>query len=153
MMNNTVKKLQSYDERVKLDLGCGDLKPVGYIGIDIKRTQGVDIVASALYLPIRAESIDEVRCHHLIEHFIPSEATACIKEIHRVLKKEGKAYLKIDRDWSLKRLIKKDPTHKHRYSVGEVRSMVEMFSIKKVKQKVYFYDKKLKNKIFAELVK
>ena len=148
-----MKRSPCLDEEVKLDLGCGDFKPKGYIGIDVRKTCEADIVASALHLPIRSGSVDEIRCHHLIEHLVPLEAEACIKEIYRVLKVNGRAHLKIDRDWSLKRLLKKDPTHKYRYNVNEVLSMVKDFGVKKVKRKIYLYNGRLKNKIFAELRK
>jgi len=48
--------------------------------------------------------------------------------------------LKIDKDWSKKRLFKKDPTHKYRYSKKEIKNLTRKFKESKIKDKIYFFN-------------
>jgi len=116
------------NKKVKIDIGCGKNKKEGFIGIDIDPNSDADIIASALDLPFEESSVDEINCSHLVEHFWPEEAQKFFDEIYRVLKKGGIANLKIDRDWSERRLLRKDPEHKKRYSVEEIKEMVKKFN-------------------------
>jgi len=146
--------MNSKDKKIRIDIGCGKNKKEGFIGIDIDPNSDADIIASALDLPFNDSSIDEINCSHLVEHFSPGEARKFFDEICRVLKKGGVANLKIDRDWTESRLLKKDPTHKHRYSVKEIKEMLKKISQKKVKDKIYFFRwNKPRRKIFVELTK
>jgi len=140
---------------VKLDIGCGKNKREGFIGIDIDPNSDADIIVSALSLPFDDDSVDEIHSSHLVEHFSPKEAEKFFAEIYRVLKKGSRAFLKIDTDWTKKRLLQKDPTHKHRYSVREIKKMLRQFNFSqsKVKRKIYLINFHLRNKIFVELVK
>jgi len=123
---------------IKLDIGCGKNKKKGFIGVDIDPHSNADIISSALELPFGDESIDEIHSSHLVEHFSLKEAKVFFDEIYRVLKKDSKAFLKIDKDWSKKRLFKKDSTHKHRYSKKEIKNLSSRFGKVKVKDKIYF---------------
>ena len=136
---------------MKLDIGCGRNKKQGFIGLDISRDSNADIIATALRLPFRVATASEIICSHLVEHLHPEEAQQLFDEIFRVLKQGGRARLKIDRDWSRGRLLKKDPEHKHRYSANEIRDMVQRFTFKTVKQRIYLLEWKLRTKIFVEL--
>jgi len=139
---------------VKIDIGCGKNKKAGFIGVDIDPDSDADVIASALNLPFDDDSIDEVYSSHLVEHFTPEEAHIFFNEIYRVLKKGGKIYLKIDRDWTKKRLLKKDITHQYRFSAKEIRQLASKFSKVEVKNRIYFLKFYLpKNKIFVWLEK
>jgi len=141
---------------IKLDIGCGNKKREGYIGIDINKDTGADIVASAFKLPFEVSSVDAIHSSHLVEHFDPTEVKKFFAEIYRVLKKGAKASLKVDTDWTKKILLSKDPTHKHRYSVRELKKILQQFNFSesKVEKKIYFIERKyFRNKIFIELVK
>ena len=144
---------QLLHDLVLLDIGCGRNKKQGFIGLDISRDSNADIIAIASSLPLKGEMVSEINCSHLGEHLCPDEAQQFFDEIFRVLKPGGVARLKIDRDWSKSMLLKKDPGHKYRYSVNEIKNMVQKFSFKKVKQKIYLFDFKLRNKIIVELRK
>ena len=52
-----------------LDIGCGKNKKRGCIGLDLRKTGSVDVVADARKLPFREEAFDHVYSSHLIEHF------------------------------------------------------------------------------------
>ncbi len=142
------------DKKIKIDIGCGGNKRKGFIGVDLDEKTNPDIVASALNLPFDNNSVDEVFSAHLVEHFDPQEAQQFFDEIYRVLKKGGGAGVKVDKDWSKRILMAKDPTHKYRYKEKELLSMVNKFSQKEVKDKIYFFKiYQPRRKIFISLVK
>ena len=145
--------MENPKEALKVDIGCGREKKPGFVGLDIDVESDADVVASALSLPFKDNSLEEINCSHLVEHFTPDDAQKFFNEIYRVLKLGGKAVMKIDRDWSKKRLLKKDPDHKKRYSAKEIKEMVGMFSFLKVEKKIYRYGWHLRTKIFVELRK
>lgn len=87
-----------------LDVGCGSggfvsqFEYWNYVGIDLsssnvekaRRDTGKSFaVADALKLPFSDESFDRIICCEVLEHFVPSEQTALLWEMRRVLKKNG----------------------------------------------------------------
>jgi ubiquinone/menaquinone biosynthesis C-methylase UbiE len=82
------KKLQSKEE-IHIELGCGNQKPEGKIGIDIVPLDGVDIVANIeeglAFIP--DSTVDSISSRHFLEHVQNYELL--IKEIHRILKSNG----------------------------------------------------------------
>lgn len=142
------------DKNIKIDIGCGHNKQEGFIGVDLDKTTNPDIVSSALNLPFDDNSVDEVFSAHLVEHFDPQEAQQFFNEIYRVLKTGCKADIKVDKDWSNRRLMKKDLTHKYRYKEEEILKMVDKFSKKEVNDKIYFFRiYQPRRKIFVNLIK
>ncbi|MGB8699020.1 MAG: methyltransferase domain-containing protein, partial [Thermosynechococcaceae cyanobacterium] len=72
-------------DRIRIDLGCGMRKAVGFIGIDINPAPGVDIVADlSKSFPFEDSSIDEVRAHDFIEHL--PDRLQTMNEIWRICK-------------------------------------------------------------------
>lgn len=73
----------------KLDLACGNNKADGFIGVDIARTDVVDVVWDLTLAPwpFEDDSIDEARCSHFLEHLGPEERIVFMNELWRVLKK------------------------------------------------------------------
>jgi predicted SAM-dependent methyltransferase len=63
---------------MRLDIGCGNHKDLGWTGIDIQRLPGVDIVHDLnLYpWPVDSDSVDEAKAWHIVEHIPP----ACVTE-------------------------------------------------------------------------
>jgi SAM-dependent methyltransferase len=78
---------------VRLDVGCGELKR-GDIGIDIRLTKVVDVIADCNYLPFRDQIFDEVSSTTLLEHCL--NPFNVLKEQVRVLKKGGKLRCETD---------------------------------------------------------
>ena len=77
-------------EPIKLDLGCGKFKQAGYIGVDRRPGEGVDVVADLTKPWMWAtSSVDELRCSHMIEHLTPKERVHFVNEAYRVLKPKG----------------------------------------------------------------
>ncbi|MCL5281646.1 MAG: methyltransferase domain-containing protein [Planctomycetes bacterium] len=86
-------KMLSGPEPVILDLGCGQRKRPGRIGIDRVDLPQVDIVADLEaglpFLPER--SVDEIHCRSVLEHIENFEHL--LAEMVRVLKDSGRAHI------------------------------------------------------------
>ena len=77
-------------EKVRLDLGCGDNKRRGFIGIDSIKLNDVDVVHNLNKgIPYKNNSVDEIFTRSTLEHL--DNPQFILEEIHRVLKKGGKA--------------------------------------------------------------
>lgn len=77
---------------IKLNIGCGQKKKEGYIGID-KEDYGQEYVRDIekYCLPFSDNSVDEIFCEHTLEHL--DNPMFVINEFWRVLKPEGKAII------------------------------------------------------------
>jgi SAM-dependent methyltransferase len=86
-------KIINSTEPVIVELGCGKKKKPGRIGVDKVDLPQADIVADIedglSFLPDK--SVDQIHCRSVLEHIKNFENV--IKEIVRVLKKDGKAYI------------------------------------------------------------
>ena len=80
------------DTSIRLNLGCGNKKVDGFIGVDIK---DADIVADIRDLPFEDESVDEIMAIHVCEHAYQHEIVAMIREWLRVLKPNGMMALEL----------------------------------------------------------
>jgi FkbM family methyltransferase len=70
---------------LRVDIGCGDSKPDGFIGVDICPGDKVDIVADiSQAFPFEDDSVDELRAYDIIEH-LPDRLNT-MNEIWRVCK-------------------------------------------------------------------
>lgn len=80
---------------MKLDLGCGTRKKEGFIGVDSRRFDGVDVVCNlgSERWPWGDETVEEIHCSHMVEHLKPEERIHFANEMHRVLKRGAKALL------------------------------------------------------------
>lgn len=68
---------------LKLHLGCGESHLNGYVNLDfppsehtIQMTQGADAFADITKIKFPAQSVDEIRSHHVFEHFDRQTALA-----------------------------------------------------------------------------
>jgi SAM-dependent methyltransferase len=83
----------SSNEPVAVELGCGNTKMEGRIGIDRLDTPSVDIVADIeLGLPFLPDnSVDAIHSHSFFEHV--DRFQNLVREVVRVLKPNGKCHL------------------------------------------------------------
>lgn len=83
------KELCKDRSRIVLDLGCGNIKKPGMIGIDIVNTSATDIVADIEKgLPfVPDQSVDEIYSSHFMEHL--EDINPLLADVHRILKPDG----------------------------------------------------------------
>lgn len=76
-----------------LELGCGRNKLPGAIGVDLNpEATAADVIADLNRpLPFAANSFDEVRAVHVIEHL--DDVVPAVGEMHRVTRAGGRIYL------------------------------------------------------------
>lgn len=75
---------------IRLDIGCGPTVEDGWIGVDPAGTDSGVMKNNAWDLAIVLDgSVDEIRCHHALEHFPPDKLDATMAEWLRVLKPGG----------------------------------------------------------------
>lgn len=69
----------------KLDLGCGDRKEPGFLGVDHVALPGVDLVVNLENYPwdIESDSVFELRASHYVEHV--KDLKSFMEECYRIL--------------------------------------------------------------------
>ena len=83
-------------DKIKLHLGCGEKYLEGYINIDFPEEEhSVMRVKADVYKDIRTlqydeNSVDEIRTHHMFEHFPRAEALQLLLQWRKWLKPDGK---------------------------------------------------------------
>jgi hypothetical protein len=80
---------------MRIDLGCGKKKREGFIGVDIRQFDGVDVVCDLGKdaWPWSDSTVEEVHCSHLVEHLKPEERIHFVNELWRVMKPGAKAMI------------------------------------------------------------
>jgi SAM-dependent methyltransferase len=105
---------------MKIDLGCGEKKKEGYIGLDQYAMSGVDHVLKigTEIWPFENESVDEAYSNNFLEHLSnlngANERVHFFNELFRVLRPGAKAFIAIPH-WNSNRYYG-DPTHKEPFS-------------------------------------
>lgn len=134
-----------------LDVGCGDRKVGGAIGIDIAKLPGVDIVhdLNKFPWPFKNNTFDEVYMLEVIEHL--ENTVKVMEEIYRILKKGGKLQIRVVY-WNHMHSAS-DPTHIKKFNevtweffTGK-RKMYYTSAVFKLKKFEFTYDS-LARKIF-----
>lgn len=99
------------DQPFKLDIGCGERKQEGHVGIDIAACPGVDHVMDVRNYPwpIASDSVDGIFTSHFFEHLSGPERIPFMDECWRVLK-TGSQMVIICPYWTSRRAVQ-DPTH------------------------------------------
>ena len=94
-----------------LDLGCGQAKRQGAVGIDLRPGPGVDIVhdLNRFPWPLEDNRFELVLCSHVLEHL--ADLPAVMSEIHRVCKPGARVQIITPHFSSLNSW--EDPTHMH----------------------------------------
>lgn len=105
------KKKRTIVQKMLLDVGCGHNKQAGYIGMDKRAVDGVDIIHDAEYLPwpIDDDSCAVITMSHLIEHIKPWLQIDVINECWRVMEMGGLLFIATPYATSFG--YSQDPTH------------------------------------------
>lgn len=121
----TAKMLETFSQKqdFALDIGCGKKRwdkwyKCPYIGIDIYKESKADVFARGCWLPFKDNVFSFVSMFSVLEYI--ERDNDVLKEIHRVLKPEGKLLLISQNKRATDANIKKDSSkallHKHVYS-------------------------------------
>lgn len=95
-------------DKVKVDLGCGNWKPDGFLGVDIVSGSNVDIVANLTQeFPFASNTIDYVRAHDIVEHL--PDRIYTMNEIWRISRPNAIADIRVPSTDG--RGAFQDPTH------------------------------------------
>lgn len=110
-----------------LDVGCGESKQKGYIGMDRRNVQGVDVVWDIesvapipWYLrkfenvkpepwPIPSGVVDKLLMSHVMEHISPQASLSVMNELWRVMHWHGQLLMVVPHGSSFG--FQQDPTH------------------------------------------
>ncbi|MGB9676570.1 MAG: class I SAM-dependent methyltransferase [Candidatus Bathyarchaeales archaeon] len=76
---------------LNLDVGCGSNKREGFLGVDVNKTDAVDVVADATHLPFKDCCVDYVYSRMCIQHI--KDDMKALEEMYRVIKNGGKLHL------------------------------------------------------------
>ena len=78
-------------QKMLLDVGCGGNKQHGFVGMDRRKLDGVDIVHDVIDFPwpIKDDACCTVLLSHLIEHIAPDMHIDLMNEIWRILEPNG----------------------------------------------------------------
>ena len=99
------------EKRMQLDVGCGENKQPGFVGMDLRKLKGVDIVhdVESFPWPLGDGGCITVLASHLIEHIKPWFSIPFMDECWRVLEVNGTLVLSTPYPGS--RGFWQDPTH------------------------------------------
>lgn len=84
--------MDSSQKTLNLDLGCGDRKLPGFVGVDLYDKEA-DVRADVTELPFEDDSVSEIVCYQVIEHVPYNKSEQLFEEMYRVLKKGGTAII------------------------------------------------------------
>ncbi len=96
---------------IRLDIGCGENKQKGFVGMDKRDLKGVDIVhdLEKFPYPLEDESCLVIMGSHIVEHIKPWLMIDFMNELWRITKFEGQLALAHPYGWSHGFI--QDPTH------------------------------------------
>ena len=99
------------DKRAMLDIGCGNRKRPGAVGIDINPDTDADVVhdLNSFPYPFPDSSYDDIFMDNVLEHL--DNVVGVMEEIHRISKPGG--LVKVIVPYFRARWAFIDPTHKH----------------------------------------
>lgn len=84
-------KKKAVEASLKLDLGCGKNPREGFVGVDVKDFGQAIVADLTTKWPWEDSSVEEINCSHMVEHLTAEQRIHFVNELHRVLKKGGKA--------------------------------------------------------------
>ena len=92
-VNNKIKKIIEENQGIRLDIGCGENKMEGFVGMDIRPMNGVDIVQDLEKFPwsLPNDCVTVAVASHVVEHINPAGGIFLkfMDEVWRVLKPDA----------------------------------------------------------------
>ncbi|HUS16141.1 MAG TPA: methyltransferase domain-containing protein, partial [Chloroflexia bacterium] len=104
-----------------VDLGCGENKRAGAVGLDNAPLPGVDIVHDLLDFPypFAPGIVDQVILSHVFEHFTIEQSHLLLGEIFRILRPGGRMEINVPHAFSVAAWV--DPTHRRFFTFDSVK--------------------------------
>lgn len=141
-----------------LDVGCGNRKRAGAIGIDINPRSQADVIHDLNITPYPFEEsiFDEIYVDNVLEHL--NDVIKTLEELHRIGKPN--ALVKIIVPYFRSRWSCIDPTHKHFFSADSmsyfdpdhIHCKLYDYSFARFKIEKRVFNETLKNSIFKKMV-
>ena len=102
--------------KLKLDIGCGNSKREGFIGVDVLNLDNVDIIhdLNTFPYPFKENSVDEIWLDNVLEHL--KEPLLVLEELYRCSKPGAKITVAVPYFRSFYSTI--DPTHRNFFGVN-----------------------------------
>jgi len=99
----------------KLDLGCGNRKREGMVGLDVNPRTDADIIHDLNIFPYPFEdsTFDEIYADNVLEHL--ENPLKVMEELHRISKPDALIIIKVP--YFRSRYAFLDPTHRHFFTV------------------------------------
>lgn len=105
-----------------INLGCGQRKAPGQIGVDRYPGSAADVLADLdCPLPFAGSSVDRVLLEHVLEHV--ADPVRLIEEVHRILRPGG--LLEVEVPYFAHPDSFRDPTHRRFFTWGSLDYFVE----------------------------
>ena len=103
------------NNQIEVDLGCGNKKRPGTIGVDFNERTKADIIhdLNSFPYPFKKDSVDTVYIDNTLEHL--DDPISVMDELHRILKPKGLVKVIVPYFRSVAAFT--DPTHKHFFTV------------------------------------
>ena len=113
-----IEKILEEKGGIQLDIGCGENKQKGFVGLDRRKLKGVDIVhdLEVFPYPLPDESCLCVIGSHIIEHIKPWLTIDFWNELWRIMKPGGQ--LALATPYGKSEGFVQDPTHCNPYNVA-----------------------------------
>jgi predicted SAM-dependent methyltransferase len=81
--------LSSFPQPLRLNLGSGHIPREGYVNVDARKLDGVDVAADVRRLPFGPGTVEEIYSSHLVEHFPIEELRSVVLPHWRDLLRPG----------------------------------------------------------------
>lgn len=96
-----------------LDIGCGNVKTKGAVGLDINPSSGADVIhdLNKFPYPFKDDTFDRIICSNVLEHI--DNVPGAMDEIWRISK--NGAQIEIEAPFPSSRWLFTDPTHKRAF--------------------------------------
>ena len=119
------KQIINPNNEIKIHLGCGENKIAGYVNIDfpsedhtVQTKRAADYFYDITKLSFPRNSIDEVRNHHVFEHFSRAKSLALLTAWHMWLKDGGVLHIETpDFQECIRSLIKDRLTYSEKQTI------------------------------------
>jgi len=120
-----------------LDIGCGNNKIKGAIGLDISKDTQADIIwdLNSYPYPIEKDEVDKIYAKHVIEHV--DDPIRFLNEVYRITKPGGSCFIETPHFSCY--VAYSEPQHKRYFSYFMTDEILKKVPFKLAKREVTFY--------------